>query len=80
MTNIDTIEILNNLISYPTVSRDANINLIDYIAELISCDNVKPVIIKNKEKSKANLFAILGAADIGEEIEKLKIKYKVYEN
>ena len=47
MTNIDTIEILNNLISYPTVSRDANINLIDYIAELISCDNVKHVIIKN---------------------------------
>ena len=60
MTNIDTIEILNNLISYPTVSRDANINLIDYIAELISCDNVKPVIIKNKEKSKANLFASIG--------------------
>ena len=60
MTSIDTIEILNNLISYPTVSRDANINLIDYIAELISCDNVKPVIIKNKEKSKANLFASIG--------------------
>ena len=60
MTNIDTIEILNNLISYPTVSRDANINLIDYIAELISCENVNPVIIKNKEKSKANLFASIG--------------------
>jgi len=60
MTDIDTIQILNHLISYPTVSRDANINLIDYIAELISCDNVKPVIIKNKEKSKANLFASIG--------------------
>ena len=32
------------------------------------------------KESKANLFAILGAGDIGEEIEKLKIKYKVYEN
>ena len=60
MTSIDTIEILNNLISYPTVSRDANINLIDYIAELISCENVSPIIIKNKEKSKANLFASIG--------------------
>ena len=60
MTDIDTIQILNHLISYPTVSRDANINLIDYIADLISCDNVKPVIIKNKEKSKANLFASIG--------------------
>ena len=60
MTDIDTIQILNHLISYPTVSRDANINLIDYIAELISCDNVRPVIIKNKEKSKANLFASIG--------------------
>ena len=60
MTDIDTIQILNHLISYPTVSRDANINLIDYIADLISCDNVKPVIMKNKEKSKANLFASIG--------------------
>ncbi len=60
MTDIDTIQIFNHLISYPTVSRDANINLIDYIADLISCDNVKPVIIKNKEKSKANLFASIG--------------------
>ena len=60
MTDIDTIKILNNLISYPTVSRDANINLINYIASLISCENVKPVIIKNKEKSKANLFASIG--------------------
>ena len=45
----------------------------------------KEIVFKNDieniiKDSKANLFAILGAGDIGEEIEKLKIKYKVYEN
>ena len=58
MTDIYTIKILNNLISYPTVSRDANINLINYIAELISCDKVKPVIIKNKEYIKDQSLSI----------------------
>ena len=37
-------------------------------------------IEKTIKESKANLFAVLGAGDIGDELEKLKIKYKVYEN
>ena len=44
--------------------------------EIVFKDDIEN-IIKN---SKADLFAILGAGDIGDEIEKLKIKYKVYEN
>ena len=35
MQNINTVSILEKLISYPTVSKDANIELIYYIADLI---------------------------------------------
>ena len=34
--------------------------MIYYIADLIKCDRVKPKIIKNEEKTKANLFAYIG--------------------
>ena len=60
MQNINTISILEKLISYPTVSKDANIELIYYIADLIKCEKVNPRIIKNEEKTKANLFAYIG--------------------
>ncbi|MBL00150.1 MAG: acetylornithine deacetylase, partial [Opitutales bacterium] len=60
MENLSTIKILENLISFPTVSRDANIGLIEYVAKIIKCETVKPVIIKNNENTKANLFASIG--------------------
>ena len=60
MENLSTIDILENLISFPTVSRDANIGLIEYVAKIIECEKVKPVIIKNNENTKANLFASIG--------------------
>ena len=60
MENLSTIDILENLISFPTVSRDANIGLIEYVAKIIECEKVKPVIIKNNENTKANLFASVG--------------------
>ena len=60
MENLSTIKILENLISFPTVSRDANIGLIEYVAKIIECETVKPVIIKNNENTKANLFASIG--------------------
>ena len=60
MENLNTIKILENLISFPTVSRDANLGLIEYVAKIIKCEKVKPVIIKNNENTKANLFASIG--------------------
>ena len=60
MENLNTIKILENLISFPTVSRDANLGLIEYVAKIIECEKVKPIIIKNNENTKANLFASIG--------------------
>ena len=60
MEKINTIEILNQLISFPTVSRNSNIDLINYIAEIVSGEKVSTKIIQNHDGSKANLFAKLG--------------------
>ncbi len=46
------------------------------LKKIVSKDDLEKTI----KASKADLFAVLGAGDIGDEIEKLKIKYKVYEN
>ena len=35
MENLSTIDILENLISFPTVSKDANIGLIEYVNKLV---------------------------------------------
>ena len=54
--------------------------IIDKIDNQIKQIVFKDDIEKTIKESKANLFAVLGAGDIGDELEKLKIKYKVYEN
>ena len=60
MEKLNTVKILKKLVSFPTVSRDANLDLIEYIYDMIKCEKVNPVIIKNKENTKANLFASIG--------------------
>tara|TARA_B100000902_G_scaffold68013_1_gene74156 strand:+ start:1013 stop:2170 length:1158 start_codon:yes stop_codon:yes gene_type:complete len=60
MEKLSTVNILKKLVSFPTVSRDANLDLINYIADIIRCEKVNPTIIKNKENTKANLFASIG--------------------
>ena len=60
MEKLNTVKILKKLVSFPTVSRDANLDLINYIADIIRCEKVNPTIIKNKENTKANLFASIG--------------------
>jgi acetylornithine deacetylase len=60
MEKLNTVNILKKLVSFPTVSRDANLGLINYIADIIRCEKVNPTIIKNKEGTKANLFASIG--------------------
>ena len=64
MSEQRTIEILKKLISFPSVSKNPNIDLIHYISDMISNKNCTPKIIKNHDGSKANLFAAIGPKDI----------------
>lgn len=60
---MNSISILEQLIAYPTVSRDSNLDLIEYIARLLEDFGVKSQLIYNEERTKANLYATLGPQD-----------------
>ncbi len=55
-----TREILEQLISFPTVSTDSNLNIITYIADQLSGLGARVQILHDETGTKANLFATLG--------------------
>lgn len=55
-----TVELLDELIAFPTVSSDSNLELIEYAAGLLDQLGAKVSIYKDPGGSKANLFATLG--------------------
>ena len=59
-----TIEILQDLVTFPTVSRDSNMDLISYVQELLEGFEIASSLTFNDEKTKANLHAIVGPADV----------------
>lgn len=60
---MDTIGILEKLIAFPTVSRDSNLDLVNYVAELLEANGVASQIIHSEDGHKANLFATVGPKD-----------------
>ena len=58
-----SIEILERLIAFPTVSRDSNLALIDYARELLSAVGVDSVLTHDETGAKANLYATIGPQD-----------------
>ncbi|PZQ51621.1 MAG: acetylornithine deacetylase [Rhodovulum sulfidophilum] len=62
---METLDILERLIAFPTVSRDPNAPLMDYVAETLRAGGIEPVLIPNADGSKANLFASVGGHEGG---------------
>ncbi len=58
-----SIEILDSLIAFPTVSRDPNIALIDHARALLEAAGAPITVIPDATGGKANLFATIGPAD-----------------
>ena len=58
-----TLEILSELIAFPTISKDPNIELIDYVSALLSSAGISSTIVPNDSGKKANLFASVGPID-----------------
>jgi acetylornithine deacetylase len=56
---------LEQLISFPTVSQDSNLELIRFIQAYLSRLGVESELFFNAEQTKANLFATLGPQDQG---------------
>jgi len=55
-----TLRLIRELIAFPTVSRDSNLQLIDYVRELLRPLDADLRLTYDSGKRKANLFATLG--------------------
>ena len=53
-------DILARLVSFPTVSKDSNAELIDYIRNYLADYGIDSVLVSNDEKTKFNLHAVMG--------------------
>ncbi|MBO6815181.1 MAG: acetylornithine deacetylase [Rhizobiaceae bacterium] len=60
---MNTRDILRDLISFPTVSRNPNRDLIDYCAALLNQAGAEISIVEDKKEEKANLYATIGPRD-----------------
>ncbi len=55
-----TKDLLKQLIAFPTVSTDSNLELIDWVADYLGALGADVDVYRSNEGSKANLFATLG--------------------
>ncbi len=56
----ETLKLIRELIAFPTVSRESNLDLIDYVRELLRPLAADVRLTFDRDKRKANLFATLG--------------------
>ena len=55
-----SVEILRDLIAFPTISTDSNLAMIDYLAERLTALGALVLITRDETGEKANVFATLG--------------------
>ena len=56
---------IGKLVGFPTVSRDSNLALIDYVRELLLKLDADVRLTFDDERRKANLFATVGPREHG---------------
>ena len=57
---MNSIEILSRLIAFNTVSANSNMELMDYISNLLLENGIHSTLLPNEDASKANLYATIG--------------------
>ncbi|SDN71007.1 acetylornithine deacetylase [Ensifer sp. YR511] len=60
---MDSISILERLVEFPTVSRDSNLALISYVADLLQQHGIASRLVPSPDGSKASLIATAGPTD-----------------
>src|SRR5437868_14207365 len=58
-----TLQYLETLIAFPTVSRDSNLALIEYIRHELDAIDIGSTLVPSEDGKKANLFATIGPED-----------------
>src|SRR6476469_2470249 len=61
----NSIDMIGRLIAFPTVSRDSNLELIDFVRETLRPYGADVRLTFDDERRKANLFATVGPAGPG---------------
>ncbi|CAL8477730.1 acetylornithine deacetylase [Caballeronia sp. S22] len=65
MNEMTSRDLLERLIGFATVSRDSNLELIEFIRDYLAQHDVESELFYNAERTKANLFATIGPRDRG---------------
>jgi acetylornithine deacetylase len=60
---MDSIALLGRLIAFPTVSRDSNLQLIDWVRTLLVERGIECRLVPDATGTKANLYATIGPSD-----------------
>ena len=60
-----SVEILEKLIAFDTVSRNSNLELMHFVSELLAANGVESTLIHDETGLKANLFATIGRGEGG---------------
>ncbi|WP_340149667.1 acetylornithine deacetylase [uncultured Sneathiella sp.] len=64
-THYSSREMIDRLIGFDTVSRNSNLDLINFVADYLAGHGVEAVRVFNDDKTKANLYATVGPAREG---------------
>ncbi|MCK0195713.1 acetylornithine deacetylase [Ancylobacter sp. 6x-1] len=59
----DSLDLLADLVAFPTISADTNVPLIDYVEGFLAGHGVTATRIPTEDGQKANLFAVVGPPD-----------------
>jgi acetylornithine deacetylase len=59
-----SIQILERLIAFPTVSRDSNLDLIAYVREFLARLGIDSMLVHSADGRKANLWATIGPKNV----------------
>lgn len=62
---MNTVEILDRLVGFATVSRDSNLDLIGFVQEFLTTRGIEPKLFPDPTGTKATLYARVGPADRG---------------
>lgn len=60
LKDLSPVDLVHKLVSFPTVSRDSNLPLIDFVAEYLDEFGIKSERFESDDGKKSNLFATLG--------------------
>ena len=62
---MQTLEILERMISFDTTSRNPNMDLIEFVRDILAQNGIQSTLLQDETGKKANLYATVGPVDCG---------------